>query len=132
MRQALAEFARRGVTVAAVSFAEPAKLVDYQKHHRWPFLMLADPERKAYRAFGLKRLSWFQVFSPAALKLYWKLLRGGMRRERHQGEDIYQSGGDFLIDGAGEIIFAHHSQNPADRPEIGRLLRIIDSRSRAP
>jgi len=51
--------------------------------------MLADPERKAYQAFALQRLSWFQVFSPAALKLYWKLLRGGMKRERYQGEDIY-------------------------------------------
>ena len=88
--------------------------------------MLADPERKAYEAFALKRLSWFQVFSPAALKLYWKLLRSGMKQERYEGDDIYQSGGDFLIDGGGNILFAHRSQNPADRPAVARLLMAID------
>ncbi|MDP9130241.1 MAG: redoxin domain-containing protein [Candidatus Binatota bacterium] len=126
MRQQHAEFERRGVTVAVVSFAAPAKLVHYQEHHRWPFIMLADPERKAYETFALKRLSWFQVFSPAALKLYWKLLRSGMKQERYEGDDIYQSGGDFLLDCTGNILFAHRGQNPADRPAPARLLMAID------
>jgi peroxiredoxin len=126
VRQQHAEFERRGVTVAVVSFAEPAKLVRYQEHHQWPFIMLADPVRKGYEAFALKRLSWFQVFSPAALKLYWKLLRSGMKQERYQGDDIYQSGGDFLLDRTGNILFAHRSQDPADRPAVARLLMAID------
>ena len=132
MREQHGEFDRRGVAVAVVSFAEPAKLAHYQKHHRWPFIMLADPERKAYQSFALKRLSWFQVFSPAALKLYWKLLRGGMKQERFQGEDIYQSGGDFLLDREGNVLFAHRSQNPADRPAVARLLMAIDRIQREP
>jgi hypothetical protein len=126
VRQQRVEFDRRGVTVAVVSFAQPAKLVRYQEHHQWPFIMLADPERKAYEAFALKRLSWFQVFSPAALKLYWKLLRSGMKQERYEGDDIYQSGGDFLIDRKGNILFAHRSQDPADRPAVARLIMAID------
>ena len=89
--------------------------------------MLVDPERQAYNAFALKRLSWFQVFSPAALKLYWNLLRGGMKQEAYRGDDIYQSGGDFLLDRAGNILFAHCSQNPADRPTPAQLLTVIDS-----
>ena len=76
------------MAVAVVSFAQPAQLAQYQQRHQWPFIMLADPERQAYNAFALKRLSWFQVFSPAALKLYWKLLRGGMRQEAYRGDDI--------------------------------------------
>lgn len=88
--------------------------------------MLADPERKAYGAFALKRLSWFQVFSPAALKLYWKLIRGGMKQDRYQGEDIYQSGGDFLLDDSANVLFAHRSQDPADRPAPAQLLAAID------
>jgi peroxiredoxin len=127
VRQQHAEFDRRGVTVAVISFAEPARLVRYQEHHQWPFTMLADPERRVYQAFALKRLSWFQVFSPAALKLYWKLLRGGMKPEHYEGDDIYQSGGDFLIDRSGNVLFAHRSQNPADRPAAAKLLEAIDS-----
>ena len=94
--------------------------------------MLADPERQAYNAFALKRLSWFQVFSPAALKLYWKLLRGGMRQEAYRGDDIYQSGGDFLLDREGNILFAHRSQTPADRPAVAQLLMAIDKIQRKP
>ena len=127
MRQQRAEFDRRGVAIAVISFVEPDRLVRYQEHHQWPFTMLADPGRQAYQVFALKRLSWFQVFSPAALKLYWKLLRGGMKPAYYQGDDIYQSGGDFLIDRDGNILFAHRSQDPADRPSVVKLLRAIDS-----
>lgn len=132
MRQNQAEFDQRGVAIAVVSFAEPMKLLQYQQSHRWPFIMLADPQRRAYEAFALKRLTWFQVFSPAALKLYWKLLRGGMRQERYEGDDIYQSGGDFLLDREGNVLFAHRSQNPADRPAVALLLTVFDRIQREP
>ena len=132
MRQRHDEFSRRGVAIAVVSFAQPVQLAQYQQRHRWPFIMLADPERQAYNAFALKRLSWFQVFSPAALKLYWKLLRGGMRQEAYRGDDIYQAGGDFLLDREGNILFAQRSQNPADRPAPEQLLMVIDRIQDAP
>jgi peroxiredoxin len=126
------EFDRRGVTVAVVSFAEPAKLVPYQEHHQWPFTILADPQRVAYRKFALKRLSWLELFSPATLRLYWKLLREGLKRVDYGKEDIYQSGGDFLLDRDGNILFAHRSQNPSDRPSASRLLQVIDELVCAP
>jgi peroxiredoxin len=129
VRSFKAEFDRRGVVISAVSFAEPAVLFDYQKRHQWPFLMLADPKRIAYGKFALKRLSLFHVFSPATLKLYLKLFRLGLAREDYGKEDIYQAGGDFLLDRAGNILFAYRSQNPADRPSAERLLREIDRMS---
>jgi peroxiredoxin len=126
------EFDRRGVAIAVVSFAEPAKLSHYQKQHRWPFIIFADPDRVAYGAFMLKRLSWLRVFSWPTLKLYWKLLREGMKREHYGKDDIYQSGGDFLLDREGNLLFAHRSQDPADRPAAAKLLEAIDSIARAP
>jgi peroxiredoxin len=120
------EFDRRGVTVIAVSFADPAKLASYQDRHRWPFELFADPERKAYATFNLKRLSWFQVFSPPTLARYFKLSRRGMKREGYGGDDIYQSGGDFVIDRSGSILFAYRGKGPADRPAPALLLREID------
>lgn len=126
MRSFKGEFDRRGVAIAVVSFAEPAKLIHYQQQHQWPFMLLADPKRKAYEAFALKRLSWFQVFSLTTLKLYFKLLREGMRREDHGEDDIYQGGGDFLLDREGNVLFAQRSQDPTDRPSVEALLREID------
>jgi peroxiredoxin len=122
------EFDRRGVAVAVVSFAEPANLIPYQQRHQWPFAVFADPTRKAYQAFELKRLSWLHVFSPSTVKLYFKLLRAGMRRENYGKDDIYQSGGDFMLDRSGNLIFAHCSQDPADRPPVAEMLQAIDRR----
>lgn len=124
------EFDRRGVTIVVASFAEPAKLIHYQERHRWPFTVLADPKRIAYRAFLLNRLSWFRVFSPATLKLYWTLRRKGMKQDAYAGDDIYQAGGDFLLDRDGNILFAHRSQDPSDRPSASRLLEVIDQLKR--
>ena len=120
------QFEARGVSIVVVSFAEPLRLAQYQVRHPWPFVVLADPERIAYDAFALKRLSWLRVFSPATVKLYWRLRREGKKREDYGRDDIYQGGGDFLIDRDGNLLFAHRSRDPADRPTAERLLEIID------
>jgi peroxiredoxin len=120
------EFERRGVAVAVVSFAEPANLIPYQQRHQWPFDIFVDPARKAYEAFDLKRLSWLHLFSPSTVKLYLKLLRSGMKRENYGKDDIYQGGGDFVLDRSGHILFSHRSQDPADRPTVTELLQAID------
>jgi peroxiredoxin len=127
VQAAKAEFDRREVAIAVISFAQPATLVHYQQHHHWPFTLLADPDRKAYRIFALKRLSWFRVFAPATLRLYARLLREGMKPQGYGKDDIYQAGGDFLLDRSGNILFAHRSLEPADRPPIKKLLQAIDS-----
>lgn len=126
MQSLKAEFDRRGVAIVAVSFAEPAKLVHYQQVHQWPFVVLADPNRAAYQAFGLKRLSWFRVFSLSTLRLYLKLLREGKKMRSYGRDDYYQGGGDFLLDGKGTILFAYRSKDPSDRPEASKLLQEID------
>ena len=102
-------------------------LFHYQQQHAWPFNILADPKRLAYRSFRLRRLSWFRVYSMATLKLYLRSIRKGMPRENYGEEDIYQGGGDFLLDRAGTILYAHRSQDPADRPSVEKLLREIDA-----
>jgi peroxiredoxin len=120
------EFDRRRVSVVVVSFAEPAKLQPYQDHHNWPFPLFADPDRAVYQALDLKRLSWFQLLSPSTLRLYFNLMRAGMRPQNYGKDDHYQAGGDFLLDREGSILFAHRSQNPADRPTAAKLLQEID------
>jgi hypothetical protein len=118
-------FDKEGVTVFVVSFAQPERLVGYQQEHRWPFVVLADPDRTAYQAFGLKRLSWFRVFSPATIKLYFDLLRKGRRPRSYGADDYYQGGGDFIMDREGKVLFSHPSDDPSDRPSVSRLLEEV-------
>lgn len=126
MKSAQSEFDRRGVAIIIISFAQPQKLAPYQEHHRWPFVILADPKRIAYQAFALKRLSLLRVFSPSTVRLYFRLLREGKKFQNYGKDDYYQAGGDFLIDRAGNILFAHRSQDPADRPPVEKLFEAID------
>jgi hypothetical protein len=126
VRSLKGEFDRRAVAIVVVSFAEAAQLIHYQQQHQWPFILLVDRKREAYEAFALERLSWFEVFSLTTLKRYFKLRRDGLRRENHGKDDIYQGGGDFLLDSAGNILFAHRSKEPADRPSAQRLLQEVD------
>jgi len=120
------EFRRRRFTTVVVSFSEPAKLARYQEYHKWPFPILADPHRHAYRSFALPRLSLWRVFSPATLRLYAQLLWRRKHLQNYGREDFYQAGGDFLIDRGGRILFAHRSREPADRPSPFRLLQEIE------
>lgn len=126
MRSLKADFDRRGVAIVVISFAEPERLVQYQGYHNWPFVLLADPERAAYKSFNLKRLSWFRVFSLSTLRLYFKLLREGKKIQDYGSDDYYQAGGDFLLDCSGTILLAHRSKDPSDRPGASRLLQEID------
>ena len=126
MRSVKSEFDRRGVAIVVISFAQPEQLLPYQKHHQWPFVILADPKRIAYQAFGFKRFSLLRVFSPSTLRLYVRLLREGKRFQNYGKEDYCRAGGDFLVDRDGNIFFAHRSQDPADRPDVGKLLEAID------
>lgn len=130
MTSSKAEFARRGISIVVISFAEPAKLIRYQEYHQWPFVVLADPDRIAYEAFTLKRLSLFHVFSLATLRLYFRLLREGKRAQNYGRDDYYQGGGDFLIDRDGNILLAHRSKDPADRSTTAELLQEIDRAQR--
>lgn len=125
MQSAQGRFETEGVAVAVVSFARPERLVAYQKMHRWSFLLLADPERRAYNAFNLGRLPWYRVFAPSTLKLYFHLLLKGRKIEDYGKDDYYQAGGDFLLDRDGALLFAHRSHDPSDRPSASRLLEEI-------
>jgi peroxiredoxin len=116
------EFTRRGVSVLVISFAEPGVLREYQNVQQWPMTMLSDPQRRAYAAFALERLPWRRFFSLATLAMYFKLLQQGSKPGRYGNQDIYQGGGDFLIDHAGHVLFAHRSRDPADRPPAEMLL----------
>jgi peroxiredoxin len=110
-----------------VSFANPETVARYQQELNWPFPIFSDPARSIYRAFGMKRLSWFRIFSPATLALYLRLLKENRRPKRYGDADIYQGGGDFLINRQGEVLFAYRSRDPADRPSVAKLLEVIDA-----
>jgi peroxiredoxin len=120
----LDEFRRLGAEVIVVSFAQPDRLTQYLAARPWPFQVLADPSRSAYRAFGLGSATWTQLLKPRVIAKYLGLiLRGRMPHMAH--EDVHQLGGDFVFDRGGRVVFEYRSRDPADRPSISELLDAV-------
>ena len=107
-----------------VSFEPKARLAQLARQMRLPFLLLSDPERDVYRAYGLVRGSWLQVFGLRTFWSYLNLLRRG-RRYHFQRSDLRQLGGDFVIDSQGKVLYEYRSQQPEDRPDVKDLLKVL-------
>ncbi len=89
----------------------------------WP--MLVDVERTIYRAYDLEpRASIWNLFRPTFWPHYLGLVMRG-RRVRKPTGDIYQLGGNVLIDPDGIVRLHRSSTNPLDRPSPEQLLRVI-------
>ena len=118
-----AEFRELGVGVVAVSMSRPEGVARYRAVQPLPFPLLADPDRRAYAAFGLGRTTWARMARPGVLWRYSKfVLKGAKVRRVPEGEDPLQTGGDFLIGPDRRLLWGYTSPDPTDRPTVDQVL----------
>lgn len=124
MRQHELELARLDIQVAVITFEEPWRVEAYiqETGDSWPILI--DPSRSLYQAYGMERGRSRDIFGWASWLSYARLMLRG-RRLRRATSDIYQRGGDVLIDPDGVVRLCHVGQHPADRPAVKALLEIV-------
>lgn len=88
-------------------------------------LCLADPERIAYRAYGLERATIWQTF------LSWRVWQSNRRLKKEHGwntdlppagQDAMQLAGTFVISTDGRIRMPYYYDNIADHPPVDLLL----------
>ena len=114
------------VRVAVVTFETVASARRYLTDMDLPWPLLLDETRDLYRAYGMERGKWWQIYSPGTLWAYLQLVLGGRKLEASEG-DTSQLGGDVLIDPDGIVRLHHVSANPADRPSVEELLSLVRS-----
>ena len=91
-----------------------------------PLSTVCDPDRVAYRYFGLDRGRWSMFFRWSVLARYLRLIFTGWRPHRGEaGEDMLQLGGDFILSADRHLLYAHRSNDPADRPSAADLVAQI-------
>lgn len=118
---------RDDVAVVAVLPAEPAELRRFRDELGLGGTLLADPSWSTYRAYGLRRGGRGDVWlSPPTWLAYARLVARG-RRLRLPRQDVYELGGDVLVDREGRIAWAYRSRHPADRPPVAEILRQADA-----
>jgi hypothetical protein len=100
-----------------------------------PYTILFDPNRVSYQQWGLGRTGPFGAWlSPALTWRYVKHVKLLLRGERFQGfaPDMYQLGGDFILDREHRITFGHRMTNNGDRAEVSVLLDELRGASHGP
>lgn len=119
------EFSALNTHIAVISFSRPDQARLWLHETNAPFALLLDPQRRAYRAYGLEyslRRSW----GLNVVRRYGQLLMQGRKWRGIQG-DSGQLGGDFIVDSDGVVRFGYRSRDPTDRPPAANLLAFLSA-----
>ena len=120
------EFHRKDLALALVTQGTPETARAFCEERAPGQLCLADPERAAYRAYGLERANLWQTF------LSWRVWRSNrhLKQERGwdtelppPGQDAMQMAGTFVIGQDGRVRLPYYYDNIADHPPVDLLLR---------
>jgi hypothetical protein len=129
VRERLDEIRRAGADVLVVTQSRPEAV----SAASLPLPTVCDSDRAAYRYFGLDRGRWSMFFRWSVLARYLRLILTGWRPRRGEvGEDMLQFGGDFILSADRHLLYAHRSNDPADRPAAADLLDQIQHLTRPP
>ena len=113
------------LALAIVTQATPAEAHAFCEQRAPEVVCLADPERRAYQAYGLERASIWQTF------LCLNVWRSNRRLKRERGwntelppggQDSMQMAGIFLIAPDGRIRLPYYYDDIADHPPVDLLL----------
>jgi peroxiredoxin len=123
LRQYTSDLEALKTNVVIISFGSPYSAQLWKQETQSQFTLLLDPERDAYRAYGLER-SMLWSWGLNTFLTYSRLMLSGRKWRGIQG-DSGQLGGDFIVNANGIIRLAYYSRDPSDRPSVSQLLDIL-------
>ncbi|XP_035529462.1 uncharacterized protein LOC118336823 [Morone saxatilis] len=112
------------IEVVVVSFGCQEGASHWLKETGCQYDMLLDPDRKIYTAFSLGA-SLKKVLNFSNMLLYAEYVVDNMEFPRGLPsiqDDMFQLGGDFVLDEHGRVLFSHCCQSPIDRPSVEDIL----------
>ena len=122
---AASDFKQKGLALAIVTQGTPETAKAFCEERAPGQLCLADPERVAYRAYGLERATIWQTF------LSWNVWKSNKRLKEERGwntelppagQDAMQMAGTFVISTDGRIRMPYYYDDIADHPPVDLLL----------
>jgi len=119
------ELEARDLGMAIVTQATPEAAREFCARRAPGVLCLADADRSAYRAYGLGRGGWREIFLSLQVWMSNRRLAEtkGYRTELPPaGQDAYQMGGTFIIGTDGRIRLPYYYEDIADHPPTDLLL----------
>jgi peroxiredoxin len=126
LRQKEKQFQQYAARIVLVGLGTPEETAAFKEQFRVPFPMIADPQKRLFKAFQLKQAT------PKALLSVSMAIKGlsALARGHHIGipkGDVRQLPGVFIIDMDGRVRFTHFAKDPADHPQADVLLKFLQS-----
>jgi alkyl hydroperoxide reductase subunit AhpC len=120
-------FAEHDTNVVVVTFEQPWRAAAYAREAgiSWPILL--DADRSLYTAYEMHRASRRKVLGVKNWWAYIRLILRGYKVQRPT-DDIYQLGGDVLVDPQGIVRMHFVSESPVDRPAVASIQRMIENK----
>ena len=119
------ELKKHGLGLVIVTQGTPEQAKAFCAERAPGVICLADPERKAYQAYGLGRGTAFQtMLSPNIWKSNKQLkeTRGWSPESPPQGQDAFVMSGTFIIGKDGMVRLPYYYEDIADHPPVEVLL----------
>ncbi|MGW8363283.1 peroxiredoxin-like family protein [Streptomyces wedmorensis] len=119
------ELEAAGVVPVAVFHSPAHKLRKSLDGYQVPFTVIADPQKRLFRAYGVES-SLGGMFTGAVAKDYGRAMRAGIfsRPIGHEG-GIQGHPADFLIDSEGVLRLAHYGRDYADTMGVDAVLDAV-------
>jgi hypothetical protein len=124
LREREAEFKRWNLKVVVVTFAHDYLARSYVEDTGLSWPLLIDRDRQVYSSYDMLEASFLDIWGPKSWLAYGRELLKGQKLEA-SADDIYQRGGDVLINPEGIVRLHHVGDGPADRPEASQIFSII-------
>jgi len=118
------EFAQLNIKVLVITFEPIRQQPVPAAKETMDFPYYVDEERKLYKYYGLSKAGFWDLWGFRTWVTYVHLLLKGWKMVKSTS-DIYQRGGDVLIDPHGVIRLHHIGRGPADRPDPALIWRFV-------
>ena len=125
LRQHRRWFAAHEVELLVVTFEQDWRAKQYVSETGLEFPLCLDHDRVLYRGYGMERGSTRKILGIGNWWHYIKLMLRG-RRVHRPTDDIYQLGGDVLVDPNGIVRLHFVSETPVDRPAVAAIQAAIE------
>jgi peroxiredoxin len=115
------QYAAAGLQIVLVGLGMPQQARQFRDALDLPFMILSDPDKQSYRAFGLtRRLNLGREINAQSLSRFvHDVTRYGVGKT---DQDMLQLGGVFVVDRAGIVRFSFAALRASDQPALADVI----------
>ena len=119
-------FVRAGARVAVVVESPAESVRRFAAGREFPFVLLPDPDRALYRAYGVEKGGIAAILSPRVIAEVIRARLAGHKHGKFEGTET-QVPADFVVGRDGLVRHARYGRHVADSTPIADLLRAVES-----